>query len=385
MNFQYQDSSFVNGDSAGLLLYRTKADSHWVTMKKWAVDKSWFNAQLIADTLHFPEQFFYNTTNFYIHPAKDDTTAINMNLKYWLTGPEIDRSDTIETIIDSLQSDSVGWTSLDINALLTRYWVSDLAGETLNIKGTKTTVSDTYTTFIKKPLEDIAKQQAYDICLDKKQSPTDSTAWYVQVPTVIIDGITPTDTTDYLIHRNTGTTLDSHRVDVTSDYAHARFNLEKYGNYTVNDTFVIKIWCGSASWVDSAVIPLNNAYGNAVPGGDADHIADTVLVNSMDAVGIGENNENGLENRLKDFKIYPVPSFNKLYLKNLPKGTQVRVYDITGSHVNDIYSGSRDNNDSKYEWDFRDKLGRKVANGIYFLHAVDESGRKEIQKAVYVK
>lgn len=30
-------------------------------------------------------------------------------------------------------------------------------------------------------------------------------------------------------------------------------------------------------------------------------------------------------------------------------------------------------------------LGRKVCNGIYFLHSVDKDGRKKIKKVIYIR
>ena len=94
----------------------------------------------------------------------------------------------------------------------------------------------------------------------------------------------------------------------------------------------------------------------------------------IDTVSVEEKN---LEKMIGNTEIYPVPSNSVLYIKNKPENSKVKVYNAVGEFVNDIKE--------KGEWDFRDKMGRKVMNGIYFLQFTDDKGDKRTEKAIYIR
>ncbi|MEW6095756.1 MAG: T9SS type A sorting domain-containing protein [bacterium] len=81
-----------------------------------------------------------------------------------------------------------------------------------------------------------------------------------------------------------------------------------------------------------------------------------------------------------EFIVYPNPfkpvrGDEYIFFEGLPENSRIRIYDIAGNLIKEAID-----KEAIWEWDVRDKEGKKVDSGIYIYIVTTDEGLKRIGK-----
>lgn len=143
---------------------------------------------------------------------------------------------------------------------------------------------------------------------------------------------------------------------------------------------------GRYQWQVPNAINSNNCfikYTLFIPGSASS--VTSITPNAFTISGlVGLTNQTQTVNKFKFFQNYPNP-FNAYttikYIAPLSSFINLRVYDINGREIKNLYTGEQSAGEYEMIWDGKDFSGNDVASGIYFvkLKAVSSNSKEFIQ------
>lgn len=138
--------------------------------------------------------------------------------------------------------------------------------------------------------------------------------------------------------------------------------------------------------VNASGLPNNIYYDNlSIYSNDAlNPVYQEPVKLTVDVEGIYEDPDKNLSHKIMSYTISPNPARSNMTIQfNLLEKSMVslKIYNVSGQLINTLLQEAMDKGEYKLTWNVKDKTGKKICSGVYFLQ-IDISGKKLSRKVL---